>query len=287
MEAIYSVAKPSRLGALARECFRPFACVLHVVFLSVAFVSAQDPPPNPAAPARAANPTPQRPPVITPKAQGTLDKTIQALGGPAYLNFKRLTTTGRLFAIEDGNTTGMAPFESHMEFPDKRRFSYGKKEPVILVNNGDQGWELDRFGTINQTREQMRSWRLSSRYGLENLLRLRIHEPGILIQDAGTDFIDNFPARVITIIDPHEIEIKLYVSKTTYLPVRVQYKIRNAHGDDWDIYADAYADYRPFQGIQTPLHITHFLNDERISEIYRSSAKYDMDYPPSYFQSPQ
>ena len=233
----------------------------------------------------ASTPAP-RPPVISPKAQDILDKTIQALGGPAYLNFKRMTTTGRLFAVQDENTAGMAPFESQVEFPDKRRLSYGKKEPVILINNGDHGWEIDRYGTINQKRDQLRSWRLATLYGLDNLLRLRIHEPGVLIQDTGTDFVDQFPARVITIFDSREAEIKLYVNKANYLPVRVQYKVRNAQGDDWDVYADAYADYQSFQGIKTPMHITRYLNDERVSEVYRNTAKYGEDYPPSYFQAP-
>ena len=34
-----------------------------------------------------------------------------------------------------------------------------------------------------QLPEQVRRWTVSNRYSLENLLRLRIHEPGILIQD--------------------------------------------------------------------------------------------------------
>ena len=72
---------------------------------------------------------------------------IQALGGPAFLKVKRLTTRGRIFSIRDESTSGFAPFESFVEYPDKRRFSYGKKPPVILINNGDQAWELDRYGT--------------------------------------------------------------------------------------------------------------------------------------------
>src|SRR5438034_115110 len=63
--------------------------------------------------------TSQRPPVINPQAQAILDKTIQALGGPAFLSFKSLTTTGRAFAIEEEQTAGLAPFESNIEYPDK------------------------------------------------------------------------------------------------------------------------------------------------------------------------
>lgn len=242
---------------------------------------AQEPVPNPTP----ASPAP-RAAVISPKAQDILDRTIQALGGTAFLGFKRLSTKGRAFAFADGETAGLEPYESWVEFPDKRRFSYGKKEPVILVNNGDHGWELDPYGPTAQKRSQVIGWKLTVRYGLENLLRLRIHEPGMLIQDSGTDFIDNLSVRVLTLIDSSEVETKLCVNKVNYLPVRIQYRVRNPQNDDWDVYADVYSDYLPMQGIKTPMHITRFLNDERIGETFRNTAKYDENYPPSYFQAP-
>ena len=88
---------------------------------------------------------------IDPKAQQVIDRVIRALGGPAFLKMKRLTTRGRIFSITDESTSGFAPFESAVEYPDKRRFSYGKRPPVILINNGDQAWELDRYGQTAQT----------------------------------------------------------------------------------------------------------------------------------------
>jgi hypothetical protein len=229
---------------------------------------------------------PSRPSVIDPRAQALIDKSIQALGGAPFLSFKRLTTTGRGFVIEDEETVGLAPFQSAVEYPDKRHFSYGKKQPVILINNGDQGWELDRYGRTPQKREQLHRWQLSSRYSLENLLRLRIHEPGMLIQGAGTDFVEQLPAHVISMVDAHQIELKLFINKLTFLPVRITYRVRNPEGDDWDEYSDVYGDYQKMQNVQTPMHITRFINGERVSETYRNSAKYDESYPPSYFQPP-
>jgi hypothetical protein len=39
-----------------------------------------------------------------------------------------------------------------------------------------------------------------------------------------------------------------------------------------------------FQEIQTPMHITRFLNDERFSEIFRTAVEYNASYPPNYFE---
>lgn len=226
---------------------------------------------------------PKRPPVIEPKAQALLDKSVQALGGASFLAFKSLTTAGRAYTISDDQTAGFAPFVSAVEYPDKRHFSYGKKKPVILINNGDQGWEVDRYGTISQRPVDLRRWRTINRYSLENLLRVRIHEPGMLIQDGGSDFVDQLPARVLTLVDADQVQMKFFINNLTYLPIRITYRVQSAAGDDWDEYADVYGDYQNIQGVQTPMHITRFLNDERVSETYRNTAKYDESYSAGYF----
>ncbi len=235
--------------------------------------ASQNPPATTAPPSR-----------IEPKAQELLDRSIQALGGQAFLQFKSLTTRGRLFAISEGETSGLAPFESAVEYPDKRRFAYGKKKPVVLVNNGDRAWELDRYGITRQLPEQVRRWQLSNRYSLENLLRLRIHESGMLIQDGGVDFVDDAPTRVLDLIDAQQVHVKLYLHKVTFLPVRIAYRVQNPETREWDEYADVYGDYQKVREILTPMHITRFLDGERVSEIFRNSAQYDESYPSNYFE---
>lgn len=229
----------------------------------------------------------KRPAVINPTAHAMLDQVIQALGGQAFLSFKRLTTSGRAFSIADEVTVGLVPYESAVEYPDKRHSSYGKKQPVVLINNGDKGWEIDRYGLTRQRRAELRSWQLANRYSLENLLRVRTHEPGILVQSGGADFVDHAPVRIVTMVDALQTEIKLYFHSKTLLPVRITYHTLNADSKDWDDYADVYSDYRNIQGIQTPMRITRFLNGDRVGEIYRNSAKYDENYPAGYFDEPQ
>ena len=222
---------------------------------------------------------------IDPKAQQVLDRVIHAMGGAAFLNVKRLTTRGRVYSITDGSTSGFFPFESAVEYPDKRRFTFGKKPPVILINNGDQAMELDRYGRIAQPPEQARHWRISNRYSLENLLRLRIHEPGILIQQGGVDFVDNVATQAVDMVDAQATQLKLDVNRQTFLPVSVTYRVRDPKTGDWEEFADVYSDYKNIEGIMTPMHIARFLDEERVSESFRSFAHYDEEYPADYFQA--
>ena len=221
---------------------------------------------------------------IDPKAQQILDRVIQVLGGPALLKVRRLTTRGRTFSIRNEATSAYAPFESYVEYPDKRRFSYGKSKPVILINNGDQAWELDQMGMTTQLPEQVLRWKVSNRYSLENLLRLRIHEPGILIQTGGVDFVDNVATQSLDMVDAQGTQVKLDLNRQTLLPVSVTYRVHDPKTGDWNDFADVYSEYKNIDGVTTPMHIARFMDGDRVSEVFRSFAHYDDDYPATYFQ---
>ena len=222
---------------------------------------------------------------IDAKAQPIIDRTIQALGGPAFLNARTLTTHGSL-GTSGG---GVVYFDSQLQFPDKRRLAYGlnkKDKPIIIINNGDRGWEIDRMGMVHLDSKDIRLWRFANRYSLENLLRLRIHEPGTLVQVEGVDFVDEVPVNVLDIVDATETQIKLYINKLTGLPVQISYRRWNSTTNDWDDYDDIYGDYQTFQGIATAQHISHLINERRVSEVYRDRDVYNQDYPTSLFADP-
>ena len=221
---------------------------------------------------------------ISPQAQKLLDRTLQALGGTAFLQYKSLFTTGHVFAFSNGQPAGYFPFKSTFEPPDNRRFSYGKGKPVILINTANQAWELDRLGRMHQNPEQVRNWKIANRYSMDNLLRYRIHEPGVLILTGNVDFIDNQPVDTIDIIDSRNVHVKLYVHRSTHLPVRITYRVQNPVTKEWEDYADDYSSYQAFQGITTPMQITRYMDDERIGELFRSSARYNQTIPPNYFE---
>jgi hypothetical protein len=221
---------------------------------------------------------------IEPKAQELLTRSIEALGGEQFLKFKTLYTKGRAFVFSEGETAGMEPYESTTEYPDKRRFSYGKWPPVVLINDGDSGWEIDRFGIIRQRPDQIRHWKLANRYSLENLLREVLREPGLLVQSGGVDFVDAAPAFVLDLVDTRQVRVRVYLHQTSFLPLRIAYQVQDPDTHEWQKYEDSYGDYQKIQGIETPKHVGHFLDDERITEIYRNEVVYDKAIPPGFFE---
>lgn len=226
---------------------------------------------------------------ISPDGQALLDKVIQALGGSTFLDFKTMNSRGRAFSISDGATQGFVLYQSAAEFPAKRRLSYGlskKSKAVTIINNGDQGWELDRYGLIEQSPKEIRAWRLANRYSLENLLRARVHQPGTLVQSGGEDFVDNRPVVVLDIFDADQVEVKVDLNQATGLPLQVTYRVLNPDTRQWDDYADVYSDYRPAQGVQTPMHLVRYENGNRVAETFRTQVRYNDPYPAGFFEPP-
>jgi hypothetical protein len=236
-----------------------------------------------------AHPIAKSAPQISPAAQDLLNHTVEALGGNAFLSFKTLTTQGRAFSISDGVTAGFVTYESAVEYPNKRRLSYGmgKSKAVTLINNGDHGWEIDQYGLIEQSQKRVWNWQIANRYSLENLLRVRVHEAGVLVLPAGQDFIDNLPTSILEIIDSRQVDVKLYVNTQDYLPIRITYRVHNPQSQDWDDYADVYSDYDQIDGIETPMHLVRYVNDERVAETFRTSAKYNQNYSAAFFEPGQ
>ncbi len=253
------------------------SCLLLAAFCFLPFARAQTD--NPAASKE--SPTP--PSRIDPKAQELLDQAVRALGGEMFLSAKTLRTTGRLFIIREGSTAGLVPFESTVEFPNKRRFAYGKDKPVTLINDGQRGWQLDNYGMVRQPPQQLRLWNISARYGYETLLRTVIREPGLLVQDAGREFEGPVATRVVSVTDAQQTQVRIYLDAKKSLPVRVTYRLLHPESREWDEYSEVYADFREFQGIQTPRQITRFLNNDRTGETFRKTVEYNVEIPANYF----
>src|SRR5438309_2144234 len=82
------------------------------------------------------------------QARQVLDKTIAALGGNAYLNVKEVEQVGRGYGFYHNTPTGIGtPYWRFYRYPDKERYEFTKKRDIILIHNGDKGYEITFRGT--------------------------------------------------------------------------------------------------------------------------------------------
>src|SRR5437868_12291143 len=121
------------------------------------------------------------------KAKTLVDQMIQALGGQAYLNVRDMKQEGRTYSFYHGETQGAgAPFWRFWKFPDKDRIELTKKRDWIIINNGDQGYEITFRGTALQERKQLQDYLRRRKYALDLVLRTWLNQPGVALLYEGS-----------------------------------------------------------------------------------------------------
>src|SRR5690348_6091416 len=117
--------------------------LITILLVSLGAFGQAPQPPVQSAPAAQAAPQDEN----TRKARALIDQMIQALGGQAWLNVSDMREQGRTWSIYHDQPTGTAQFWLFWKYPDKERVELTKKRDWIIINNGDQGFEITFRGT--------------------------------------------------------------------------------------------------------------------------------------------
>jgi len=75
------------------------------------------------------------------KARSVIDKMIQALGGQAYLSLGDLQGEVRFGVFHHGTPGGTDVYFRYWQWPDKERREFTADRDVIVIHNGDKGYE--------------------------------------------------------------------------------------------------------------------------------------------------
>jgi len=130
----------------------------------------------------------------TAKGKQVLDQLITALGGPTYLDIRESNCEGRLAQFgHGGELAGYTNFKVYWSYPDKNRTDFSKKGVIVNIYNGDRGWTLDRGGVSEISSVAVADFQEQAKRDINNLLRVRLKEPGMTIRYGGTDVVISGP----------------------------------------------------------------------------------------------
>lgn len=220
----------------------------------------------------------------TSKAEEILQQTIEALGGENYLGVRDMMRRGRLYSFARGNLASPGDrFIDYVKFPGKEWLQFGKKGKIVFLNNGEQGWELDRQGVREQLPEQIEQFKEGNLRDLEYLLRFRIHQEKFQYYYLGREFHDNRRVHVLELVDENNESIKLLIDARTYLPVKRHHREREPLTGEWVELDEYYGKYINVQGIQTPMQLTRERGGFRSLEVHFSKVKYNDGVPDEKF----
>lgn len=218
------------------------------------------------------------------KAEEIFDKVIEALGGDAFLNVTDMAREGRIYDFNQGRLASAGSrFKNYLKFPAMEWMEYGKKGNIVYLNNGEQGWELDRQGINDQTPEAVENWREGNKRDFEYLLRFRVRDEKLSLYYLGKEYIDNRMTHILEIVDADSESVKLYVDSRTYLPMQFRYSRHSELRRGRVPIVEYYGKYVDINGVQTPLHIAREQDGDRVMEVFLKVVTLNVNLEDSFF----
>jgi len=233
---------------------------------------------------RAQNPDNMMPEERTAKGKQILDQLITAFGGPTYLDIRESNCEGRLAQLgHSGEMTGYTNFKVYWRFPDKNRTDFAKKGVIVNIYNGDRGWTLDKGGVSELSNAAVADFQEQAKRDINNLLRLRLKEPGMVIRYGGTDVVDLKTVDWVELVDSEQRDFRLAVDHTTHLLVRSVVTLADDTSPDRSVETHIYTNYQLMDGVYTQLQITLDRNGRRINQVFFQSCKYNPGFAEDFF----
>jgi hypothetical protein len=220
----------------------------------------------------------------TRKARALIDQMIQALGGQAWLNVSDMRQQGRTWSIYHDQPTGTAEVWLFWKYPDKERVELTKKRNWIIINNGDQGFEITFRGTAPEDAKALADYNRRRKYSLVWVLRRWLNEPGVALFYEGQVVAAQKQAEQVTIMNAQNEAATIDVDYESHLPIKKSFVWRDAEryrNEEVEIYDN----YKMIQGVATPLSITRFHNGDMVNQRFITDASYNQNLADSLFQA--
>ncbi len=272
------------------------------ILLLGALAVAQAAPPHPAVPKPAVNLNDSD---NARKARAVLDQTVQALGGQPYLTYENRSEEGRYYPLYHGRTesTGIA-YRYYVEYPDKDRFEVlrlkdihvipgqidiggvkSKKSDIVLIHNGDKGYEITYKGTAAQDKLDLENYLRRREHSLEWVFRKWIRDPNVALFYDGPAVVNGKETEGVTLLNSQNDSVSVFLDLNSHYPVKISYSWRDPKDRQKNVEDEVYDSYKLVQGIWTPHSVTRYFNGETSQQRFINVASYNMKLPDSMFEA--
>jgi hypothetical protein len=271
---------------------------LALLFTMCAAGFAQQPPGVKLPPeTKAAAPTVQAPQSSTPanapdanamQARQILQRTIQALGGKAYLTFFDMRQQGRGFGFNNNEPQGVGlPYTRLYQYPDKELYEYFRQGDWRILHIGDKGFETTWRGTKPEDPKTLADYNRRRQVALDYILRGWFADPATALFYDGKTISETKQVHKVTLMNAKNQSVTLFIDEKTFLPVKRSYTFRDPETKDPIEEEELYDQYRDVQGIMTPYTITRKKNGDITAQRFLRSVEYNVGIGDAKFAAPK
>ncbi|MEO6828508.1 MAG: hypothetical protein ABI164_01765 [Acidobacteriaceae bacterium] len=227
------------------------------------------------------------------KAHSLLTQTIQALGGPAFLQQNNARMQVRIARFFRGKPTGKTLIATiTSESPNKSRLDVPRQHFVQLFS-GNAAWEITYKGKRALPPQESDSALRMKKHALLIVLGKWFNTPATVLIDEGPSQVERRPTEKIKLVhqsnDAQSNDaqandaVTLEIDTESHLPLRLSFTWRDPRFSDRTLEVTEFDNYHVVDGIATPFTVTQTQNGEVIREMYVQKVKYNIALPPDFF----
>jgi hypothetical protein len=234
-------------------------------------------------------------PSVDEKSQQIINRAIEVLGGPRYLNVQTVIGKGFYTSFNDGVSQLPARFLDYIVYPDRERTEFTSLGlRTIQTNTGETGWIFD--GAVkkikDQTPAQIEEFKRAMRTSVEQLLRGWWQKEGGKITYAGRREAGLAKRNeTVRLTYPDGFWIEYEFGAKDGLPAKIIYKRMRKDPDSGDqvetTEEDLLLKFITVDGVTAPWVIDHFVNGKQVTRINYESVQYNQTIPDLLFVKPE
>jgi hypothetical protein len=235
------------------------------------------------------------------KGKAVIDEALAALGGERFLSVQNRIETGRVYSFFHEELSGLASamiYTKYVPVADtssmtplaiRERQSYlrlKKEQSAVLFTDAD-AYQITFRGARPLSSDSLERYRIVTLSNVFYILRVRLHEPGMVFEYKGQEVWSNQPVNVVDITDSENRVVTVYFNQSTKFPVHQVFYHRDPKTKRRIEEVADYGKYREVgQGVWWPLTTQRTRDGEKIYEIYSDSVSINQTMSESLFLLP-
>jgi hypothetical protein len=230
------------------------------------------------------------------RGKRVVNEALAALGGKNFLTVEDRVETGRVYSFYRDELKGLSRatvYTRYLSGPasgqvaQRERQSFGKEETSAVLFSDGKGYEITFRGARPLPDDTVARYADSTLRNIFYILRMRLNEPGLVIESRGSEVEDNQPVEVVDITDADNRVVTVYFHRSTKLPVKQVYFRRDPKTGDRFEEVTVFSKYRDVGGgVQWPFTMERKRDGEKVYEIYSESVMVNQGLTDNRFTLP-
>ena len=235
------------------------------------------------------------------RGKRVIDEAVAALGGERFLNMQDRVETGRAFSFYREEVSGLATAVIYTKYVpvqdtsslkplavrERQSFLNRNKELSAVLFTDADAYEITWRGARPLPSDSLERYRITTLANIFYILRVRLHEPGMIFELRGGDVFANQSVNIVDITDSQNRVVTVYFSETTKLPIHQIYYRRDPKTKERIEEVSDFGKYRDVgNGVFWPLTVQRTRDGRKIYEMYADSVSINQSPNDSLFILP-